>query len=448
MMQMRLADGRESLAQWDTGRFLTVPDGISQVHFANKIYGRTEDVDVIDGQAQIPDYMLQSTNDLLAFGFVGTPENGYTKISRTFKVEKRPKPADYVFTKPDQTTLQGIIDRIEVLEKNPTQGEETDPTVPEWAKQPQKPTYTAAEVGAQPSDFVVSVDGFKIADKTWSEVAEARKAGKRVRAAYMGNLYEYVGEGYDFSTFVHFKGDTVYEIQLPDWTQTVSVQHYAIAKKTDYLPNPYPLTFTGAANASYNGTQAVTVEIPKSGGGGAFSYVSVVAPEDATYITINEDADGNPLRFTEAYIAVTAARQSGTNAATFGIGLTDWVSSYNSRAFAYNFNLNVDAYRATAHVKVADGILETHVAEFSRVAANIDAVKPWDKTTHVIGRGAYGHNAAGAYRFCPAEYAVAIANQKDIPIVVDGAMHTVTVGTDSATTTPLAAGSILEVWYR
>lgn len=35
------------------------------------------------------------------------------------------------------------------LEANPI--EETDPTVPEWAKQPEKPEYTAEEVGAQPA---------------------------------------------------------------------------------------------------------------------------------------------------------------------------------------------------------------------------------------------------------------------------------------------------------
>ena len=29
--------------------------------------------------------------------------------------------------------------------------QETDPTVPSWAKQPSKPTYTAAEVGALPN---------------------------------------------------------------------------------------------------------------------------------------------------------------------------------------------------------------------------------------------------------------------------------------------------------
>ena len=34
------------------------------------------------------------------------------------------------------------------LQENPVQVQETDPTVPEWAKQPKKPEYTAEEVGA------------------------------------------------------------------------------------------------------------------------------------------------------------------------------------------------------------------------------------------------------------------------------------------------------------
>lgn len=32
---------------------------------------------------------------------------------------------------------------------------ETDPTVPDWAKQPSKPSYTADEVGALPDDTVI-----------------------------------------------------------------------------------------------------------------------------------------------------------------------------------------------------------------------------------------------------------------------------------------------------
>ena len=38
--------------------------------------------------------------------------------------------------------------------------EESDPTVPAWAKEATKPTYTAAEVGALPADTVIpSIDG-------------------------------------------------------------------------------------------------------------------------------------------------------------------------------------------------------------------------------------------------------------------------------------------------
>jgi len=38
------------------------------------------------------------------------------------------------------------------LEENPVVSEESDPTVSAWAKQPEKPKYTAAEVGALPDD--------------------------------------------------------------------------------------------------------------------------------------------------------------------------------------------------------------------------------------------------------------------------------------------------------
>lgn len=37
--------------------------------------------------------------------------------------------------------------------------EETDPTVPDWAKQPTKPVYTAAEVGAEPEGLVEKITG-------------------------------------------------------------------------------------------------------------------------------------------------------------------------------------------------------------------------------------------------------------------------------------------------
>ena len=39
------------------------------------------------------------------------------------------------------------------------------------------------------------------------------------------------------------------------------------------LPNPYPLTFTGGASGSYDGSKALTINIP-SGGDGITYYVT------------------------------------------------------------------------------------------------------------------------------------------------------------------------------
>lgn len=116
---LTLNDGRSELWQWDTGRKLTVDADCSQVHFSNKVFGRSKDVDVVDGVAIIPDFLLQTDNDLTAWAFVGTAENGYTKISKTFKVNRRNKPADYVFTPPDQTSLEEIKKEIEYLKSDP-----------------------------------------------------------------------------------------------------------------------------------------------------------------------------------------------------------------------------------------------------------------------------------------------------------------------------------------
>lgn len=105
-----LTDERKELYQWDTNVEITVPAECSQVHFANKIFGRSIDVDVINGKAIIPDVLLQSDNDLNVWAFVGEIGNGYTKISKVFKVNKRNKPADYVFTPTEQMTIKEIAE--------------------------------------------------------------------------------------------------------------------------------------------------------------------------------------------------------------------------------------------------------------------------------------------------------------------------------------------------
>ena len=113
---LTLNDGRDELWQWDTGRTLIVDPDCSQVHFRKNVFDRSIDVDVVNGVAIIPDVLLQTDKDLIVWAFSGTAENGYTKIRKTFKVNRRNKPADYVFTPPDQTSLEEIKEKIDYLE--------------------------------------------------------------------------------------------------------------------------------------------------------------------------------------------------------------------------------------------------------------------------------------------------------------------------------------------
>lgn len=126
MATIKLADGRGELYQWDTGRKVVIDDeSIKQVHYQNRFYGRTIDVDVSGGFAIIPDQLLQSFAPLVVFAWAGSDEDGYTKIGKTFEVHKRNKPAGYVFTPVDQKTLDDLKKQIGDLDDLTTEAHDT-----------------------------------------------------------------------------------------------------------------------------------------------------------------------------------------------------------------------------------------------------------------------------------------------------------------------------------
>ena len=68
----------------------------------------------------------------------------------------------------DEAVVQRIVD--EYLAANPPEVTETDPTVPAWAKQPTKPTYTASEVGA--------ISREDLQEATNEALAQAKESGE------------------------------------------------------------------------------------------------------------------------------------------------------------------------------------------------------------------------------------------------------------------------------
>lgn len=126
-MTITIADGRGALWQWDTGRRVRVDDSsVKQVHYQNRCFGRSVDVDIgADGTAIIPDELLQDWHPLTAYTYVTDDTGGYTKVQTEFVVHKRAKPSDYVYTPTEQMTLQTIQLQIGDLSDLTTEAKDT-----------------------------------------------------------------------------------------------------------------------------------------------------------------------------------------------------------------------------------------------------------------------------------------------------------------------------------
>ena len=107
---IKIADGRGSLYQWDTGR--QVECDAEQVHFSNHHYGTSIDVDVQNGKATIPNQLLTSATPLKAWAWVKDSNGEYTKEEQGFLVAERNKPSDYVYTPTEIKTWQDLQNQI------------------------------------------------------------------------------------------------------------------------------------------------------------------------------------------------------------------------------------------------------------------------------------------------------------------------------------------------
>ena len=99
----KIYDGRTDFYQWDLDRKLIVSDPtINEVHFCNKTGDCSLVVEVYEEDglrlANVPNILLQTDWPIRVYGFCG---DCYTKISATFKIIARTRPADYIYTETD-----------------------------------------------------------------------------------------------------------------------------------------------------------------------------------------------------------------------------------------------------------------------------------------------------------------------------------------------------------
>lgn len=173
-MNITLDDGRTELWQWDTGRKIVVDDkSVSEVHYSK--YSSTKAItrEVINGKAEIPNYLLQDTHDVTVYAYSGSIENGYTMAEKTFNVIKKPKPANYVETEEDKAILAKLKEEIGDLSELQTEAKDNLVSA----------INEAAASGGGTSDFVVNAslddNNSCTVDKTYAQIQEAVQAGKK-----------------------------------------------------------------------------------------------------------------------------------------------------------------------------------------------------------------------------------------------------------------------------
>ena len=387
--------------------------------------------------------------------------------------------------------------------------EETDPTVPEWAKQPEKPTYTALEVGADTigtseskvsehnvsdaahNDIRLLVQGLTerlnaLADSDdttldqMSEVVAYIKSNKSLIDAIttskinvsdiIDNLTTNVSnkplsaaQGVKLKALIdaitaveldetltdntkaapagmvgELKGDIgklSEEIAaIPSGADGKSAYQYAVdggytGTETEFaekmaqekFANPNALTFTGAVSATYDGSEALTVEIPSGGGssgGSGKAKSQILIDQEITELTaslsVTLEHDFHNLiaiiNSGSAGVALTVGSDGTAVASRIALMIDTTSFGYNSRRVAYTdtstgtwksvmcgaeWSDDLSVFKRGFAVEIATGAKSQYYFSFGGTSAMYGTLGTEDnaprtgKTANIVVNGAY-----------------------------------------------------------
>lgn len=271
-------------------------------------------MDFTPSKDDMPD--AEHTNITLPSGGGGTSD--HSKLSNRDAEDQHPMSA-----------ITGLEDAL--AGKQPTGNyltSEQDPTVPKWAKQPQKPAYTAQEVGALPDTTHIpstaddvhaepagAVSRHNVSDAAHSDIRlliqgltdrlNALADSDDTTLDQLSEIVAYIKSNRDMISSITTDKVSVADI-IDNLTTNVTnkplsaAQGVALKALIDAitiptaLPNPNALTFTGAVTGSYDGSAPLEVEIPSGGEG--LTVTNTAAVGQTVRITA-VDENGQPTKW-------------------------------------------------------------------------------------------------------------------------------------------------------
>lgn len=229
----------------------------------------------------------------------------------------------------DPKAVQKIVE--DYLAANPPTVTETDPTVPAWAKAENKPEYTAEEVGALSADTLPEAINIALSQAKASGEFDGPQGpeGPQGERGLQGEKGE-PGEKGDKGD----KGDpgepgadgTDYILTDADKTE-IAEMAAELVEIPDSSQNA-ALTFTGAVEATYDGSEALTVEIPSGGGEDELPIIqeyTIEGDETATIVFT-----GLP-NISEFLLEIAWRWQSTAVSGTVRVSFSETLSGYNHR---------------------------------------------------------------------------------------------------------------------
>ena len=234
--------------------------------------------------------------------------------------------------------------------------------------------------------FVVNItqnsDGTLSADKTFEEIVQVYKEGKYSIVAHIMGVYIMPPLGIMsdhaviFGAALNEGGNDVVSVIIaiaPD--NSIQMIQTPLAKLDSKLPNPYPLTFTGAVNETYDGSSAKTIKIPSGGGGGALSGLAIADNYDIELIShVIIDQENIPT----AGITVTQKDDGSPFAYD---GLLIWTDAKSASSYTtFNFNGYTNYPIEMTHGN--KNLLSLYITDGTTMSIIIDRVRNIIKQSH------------------------------------------------------------------
>lgn len=116
---LKLKNNKEKLYQWSSDIKVDIgsDENVESVEFCDNFTKKALRVEIHDGNwCYIPNILLQTSYDILAYVVVKDDNGTYTTYEETLEVEPRPKPSDYIYTETELVSISDLVDKA--IEEN------------------------------------------------------------------------------------------------------------------------------------------------------------------------------------------------------------------------------------------------------------------------------------------------------------------------------------------